>query len=181
MEPFIPTCDGCIARKKVSNREAHTLDEGCAAVLTEPRDVTTKTYQPRQGRHPRDPAVPARADDTADLRASPHGEELGREHEDAVAEAHERAAEVGPSSSSGDTGRHVPESIIRTRLRGKQTAPAKLSWEDARVPVGGKPSPDTWTHFDVQRSIRSLNSGTLNQQIQSIRKYRKDLNFNNPK
>lgn len=170
VDPFIPTCDGCISRKKVSDKTAHTFDEGCAAVLSEPRDVTTKVYQPRKGQHPRDPAVPATGDATADMRASPDGQELGQEHEDATAEAQRRAAEVGPSSSSADGGRYVPNAERRTRVRGKQTVkPTSVSWDDVRV-KGGTPSPDTWTHFDVQKSVRALNCGTVAQQTLTIRK-----------
>ncbi len=108
--------------------------------------------KPRQGKHPRDPARPARASATTDAQAQlPDGTDLG-EHDEAgaIADEADRAASSGPSGSSSaaapaDRATRGPDTEPRTR----RTFADQSS---------GTSNASDWTRFDVTKSLRALRS-----------------------
>ena len=179
-EPFIPECQACSARLGRDNCK-HTYKPGCQWDVNRER-----AYEPRTGRHPRDPAHKASESSTSRMPGTTGGVELGADAEEAVDTTLQQASSARPrkpTSLDVGGGHEEPVGDPLVDESDPQASSSSSSARPGRGPdieqrertslrerVFGPENPPDWVHFDIQRVLRTLRLGTKAQCELTLRK-----------
>ena len=171
VSPFIPTCKACYDMKSINaaldGEWLHTFDKGCWHTGAKPR-----TYAPRRGKHPRDPAHPAAADETVGQRGDAGIEaelELDARRGEGLQSASSSSAAAPMAEGSAPIGDGSHKSSKPERRERAGVPKKKEGWPDT-LGGDGSADPDDWTQFDIARVLRTLRMATLSQAKVTLRK-----------